>query len=55
MPKQTVWKVFFHRDTDDAILLKRQADGYTLLINTSAQAYSAALSKNLRVNAQSDS
>ena len=24
MPKQTVWKIFFHRDTDDAMLLKRQ-------------------------------
>lgn len=24
MPKQSVWKVFFHRDTDDAILLRLQ-------------------------------
>ena len=24
MPKQTVWKIFFHRDTDDAILLRRR-------------------------------
>jgi tripartite-type tricarboxylate transporter receptor subunit TctC len=30
-----------------ALVAKSPADGYTLLINTSAQAYSAALSKNL--------
>ena len=30
-----------------ALVAKSLADGYTLLINTSAQAYSAALSKNL--------
>jgi tripartite-type tricarboxylate transporter receptor subunit TctC len=30
-----------------ALVAKSPADGYTLLINTSAQAYSAAISKNL--------
>ena len=33
--------------TGPALVAKSPADGYTLLINTSAQAYSAALSKNL--------
>jgi tripartite-type tricarboxylate transporter receptor subunit TctC len=33
--------------TAPALVAKSPADGYTLLINTSAQAYSAALSKNL--------
>ena len=33
--------------TGPALVAKLPADGYTLLINTSAQAYSAALSKNL--------
>jgi tripartite-type tricarboxylate transporter receptor subunit TctC len=33
--------------TGPALVAKSLADGYTLLINTSAQAYSAALSKNL--------
>jgi tripartite-type tricarboxylate transporter receptor subunit TctC len=33
--------------TGPALVAKSPADGYTLLINTSAQAYSAAISKNL--------
>src|SRR5258706_11454407 len=33
--------------TGPALVAKSLADGYTLLINTSAQAYSATLSKNL--------
>jgi tripartite-type tricarboxylate transporter receptor subunit TctC len=33
--------------TGPALVAKSPADGYTLLINTSAQAYSAALSRNL--------
>src|SRR5712672_3228983 len=40
--------------TGPALVAKSPADGYTLLINTSAQAYSAALSKNISYDTLKD-